>query len=153
MEKDLEGYCVLWYDARFWIYINVLKGKWYIFTKLRGITSYKTAISYPAMIIPYPTFPKLASVIFITFLKITLYLWKVSSVMTVQRLHVVFPKIIVQQRRVLSLNAPCIQGSTHCYLDMQRTRLMSERSTVQVSPAIYEVLTAYEECLPGYDAL
>jgi len=102
---------------------------------------------------PIFTFPKLASVICITFLKIALYLWKVSSIMTVQRLQVVFPKIIVQQLRVLSLNAPCIQGRTHNYLDMQRTRLMSERCKVQVSPAIYEVLTAYEECLPGYDAV
>jgi hypothetical protein len=73
--------------------------------------------------------------------------------MTVQRLHVGFPKIILQHPRVLSLNIPCIQGSTHYYLDMQSSRLVSERCTVQVSPAIYEVLIAYEECLPGYDAV
>jgi len=74
MEKDLEGYCVLWYDARCRICINMLKGNWYVFTKLHGDTSYKTAISYPAMIIPYLTFPKLAPVIFITFLTTALYL-------------------------------------------------------------------------------
>jgi len=151
MEKDLEGYCVLWYDARWWICtrINVLKGNWYLFTKLHGVTSYH----YSAMIIPYLTFHKLASVIFIAFLTIALHLWKVSSLMTVQRLHVGVPKIIVQHPRVLSLNTSFIQGSTHYYLDMQRSRLISERYTVQDSSAIYEVLTAYEECLPGYDAV
>jgi hypothetical protein len=73
--------------------------------------------------------------------------------MTVQRLHVGFPKIIVQHPRVLSPNTPCVQGSTHYYLDTQRSRLIPERCTVHVSPAIYEVLTVYEKCLLGYDAV
>jgi hypothetical protein len=124
MENDLEVYCVLWHDARWWICINVLKRNLYLFTKLHGVTSYKRAMSYPAMIIPYLTFAKSVSVIFSAFLTIALYLWKVSSLMTVHRLHVGFPKIIVRPR-VLSRNTPCIQGSTHCYLDMQRSRLIS----------------------------
>jgi hypothetical protein len=72
MEKDLESYSVLWHDARWRICINVLKGNLYLFTKLHGVTSYKTAISYPAMIIQFLTFSKLASVIFITFLTIAI---------------------------------------------------------------------------------
>jgi hypothetical protein len=63
--------------------------------------------------------------LFIRFLTIALYLWKVSSLVTVQRLHVGFPKIIVQHPRVLLLNTPCVQESTHYYLDMQRSRSMN----------------------------